>query len=88
MSCEKPYESPIELSGTEDPHFIESLTSDRGLTRLAYSLKEAAEMMGVSQGHLRNEHRRGKLILIHTGRCARVLAADLNEYLMTLRRAK
>lgn len=54
--------------------------------RLAYSLKEAAEMIGVSQGHLRNEHRRGKLVFVHSGRCTRILTADLNKYLTGLKR--
>jgi len=52
--------------------------------RLAYSLKEAAELIGVSEGHLRNEQRRGRLQFIHSGRCTRILAAELIRYLTQL----
>src|SRR5687768_13380820 len=57
-----------------------------GLERLAYSLKEVAEMLGISEGHLRNENRRGKLVLVHSGRLTRILAEDLQRYLAGLPR--
>ena len=44
------------------------------IRRLAYSLKEAAALLGVSQGHLRNENRRGKLRFLKSG--SRTLVAD------------
>jgi excisionase family DNA binding protein len=59
---------------------------DSKCERMAYSLKEAAEMLGVSQGHLRNENRRGLLVLVHTGRCTRILSEDLKRYLVGLKR--
>jgi hypothetical protein len=60
--------------------------ADSSLERVAYTLKEVAKMVGVSESHLRNEHRRGKLVLVHSARCTRILAEDLHEYLKGLRR--
>jgi len=52
--------------------------------RLAYSLKEVAEMLGVSQGHLRNEHKRGKLKFSKSSDRTLILATELQRYLSEL----
>lgn len=49
--------------------------------RLAYSLKEVAAMLGVSQGHLRHEQRRSKLEFFHSGRRTLILASELRRYI-------
>jgi excisionase family DNA binding protein len=54
------------------------------LTRLAYSLDEAAEMVGVSKGHLRNEHKRGNLKFMKSGRRTLVLVSEIRRYLAEL----
>lgn len=59
---------------------------DEGAGRLAYTVKQVAEMLGVSEGHLRNQHRRGALVFVHIGRSTRILAADLKKYLAGLHR--
>ncbi|MDQ3821482.1 MAG: helix-turn-helix domain-containing protein [Acidobacteriota bacterium] len=51
------------------------------IDRLAFSLAEAAEQIGVSIGHLRNENKRGKLRFIKSGARTLVLAEDLRLYL-------
>lgn len=52
-----------------------------GNSRLAWSLREAAEALGVSERFLRNEIRRGKLVAIKRGRRVLVLAETLDRYL-------
>jgi excisionase family DNA binding protein len=49
--------------------------------RLAWSLREAAEALGVSERFLRNEIRRGKLGAIKRGRRVLVRAETLDRYL-------
>jgi excisionase family DNA binding protein len=50
-------------------------------SRLAWSLREAAEALGVSERFLRNEIRRGKLCAIKRGRRVLVRAETLDLYL-------
>jgi excisionase family DNA binding protein len=50
-------------------------------SRLAWSLREAAEALGVSERFLRNEIRRGKLGAIKRGRRVLVRAETLDRYL-------
>ena len=63
----------------------DSDNSDRTLAtrRLAYSLRETSLFLGVSQGHLRNENKRGKLRFFKSGRRTLVLMTDLEDYLKT-----
>jgi excisionase family DNA binding protein len=49
--------------------------------RWAYSLDEAAEMLGVSKGHLRNENKRGKLKFIKSSRRTLVGSEELQKYI-------
>lgn len=48
--------------------------------RLAYSLPEAAALLGVSFGHVRNEVRRGKLVSFRSGHRLLVSKAALERY--------
>ncbi len=57
---------------------------DQKIIKLAYSLDESANMLGVSKGHIRNEHVRGKLQLIKSGRRTLILAEELKRYLKEL----
>jgi excisionase family DNA binding protein len=52
-----------------------------GNARLAWSLREAAEALGVSERFLRNEIRRGRLGAIKRGRRVLVRAETLDRYL-------
>lgn len=54
------------------------------ITKLAYSLDEAAHMLGVSKGHLRNENLRGKLNFLKSGRRTLVTAQEIQRYLSEL----
>lgn len=47
----------------------------------AHSLQEAARLLDVSIGHLRNEFKRGKIKFIKSGRRTLVTDAELNRYL-------
>ncbi len=49
--------------------------TDLVLKKMTYSIAELAEMLGVSQGHVRNENSRGKLQFVKSGR--RILITDL-----------
>lgn len=49
--------------------------------RLAWSLREAAEALGVSERFLRNEIRRGRLGAIKRGRRVLIRAETLDRYL-------
>lgn len=49
--------------------------------KMAYSISEAAEMIGVSPGHLRNENRRKKLMFSRSGRRILILHTELLRYL-------
>lgn len=49
--------------------------------RIAYSINEAAVLLGVSPNHLRNEHLRGKLRILSSGKRRLILDEDLREYL-------
>jgi excisionase family DNA binding protein len=51
-----------------------------GPQKLAHSLYEAAELLGVSVGHLRNEYKRGKLRLLKSGRRTLILDRELRRY--------
>ena len=52
------------------------------IERLAYSLDEAAEMVGgCSRGHLINEKNRGKIRFVKSGRRVMITAAELKRYL-------
>jgi excisionase family DNA binding protein len=51
------------------------------LEKIAHSLDEASAMTGLSKGHLRNEHKRGKLRLTKSGRRTLVMDAELRRYL-------
>jgi excisionase family DNA binding protein len=55
-----------------------SLTTD---VRLAWSLREAAEAIGVSERFLRNEIRRGRLGAIKRGRRVLIRSDTLDRYL-------
>ncbi len=55
-----------------------SLTADG---RLAWSLREAAGALGVSERFLRNEIRRGRLGAIKRGRRVLIRAETLDRYL-------
>jgi hypothetical protein len=52
-----------------------------GVRRIAWSLKNASEMLGVSVGHLRNEHKRGRLLLVKSGSRTLVTDEELERYL-------
>ncbi len=52
--------------------------SDR---RLAWSLREAAQSLGVSERFLRNEIQRGKLMVVKRGKRVLIPAASLDDYL-------
>jgi excisionase family DNA binding protein len=52
-----------------------------GVEKIAHSLKEASSRLGVSVGHLRNEHRRGKLRFVKSGRRTLITDAELRRYL-------
>ncbi len=56
----------------------------KSITRLAYSLDEAAQMLGVSKGHLQNENMRGKLNFLKSGRRTLVTAQEIQRYLSEL----
>ncbi len=56
-----------------------------GLQKLTYSLEEAAQMLGVSKGHLRNENIRGKLNLLKSGRRTLITATEIDRYLVELK---
>ncbi|REJ79518.1 MAG: DNA-binding protein [Acidobacteria bacterium] len=58
-----------------------SLSEGSGTNRLAYSLKEVAEMLGVSVNHLRNEEKRGRLMFFKSGRRTLIRKSDLEGYL-------
>jgi excisionase family DNA binding protein len=49
--------------------------------KIAHSLAEAAEMTGLSKGHLRNEYKRGKLHFTRSGRRVLVTDEELKRYL-------
>lgn len=49
--------------------------------RIAYSRKEAAAMLGCSEGHIINEIRRKKLRAAKSGTKVLILASELNRYL-------
>jgi excisionase family DNA binding protein len=55
--------------------------TNSGTPKLAYSLEEAADLIGVSKGHLRNESERGKLQLVKSGRRTLVLHAEICRYI-------
>jgi excisionase family DNA binding protein len=55
-----------------------------GAEKIAHSLADAAQLLGVSSGHLRNEHRRGKLRLVKSGRRTLLMDAELRRYLEAL----
>jgi len=57
---------------------IEELMTGR---KLAYSLNEAGQLIGVSTGHLRNENQRGKLRFVKSGRRTLIMDEDLRRYL-------
>ncbi len=56
-------------------------TQSISTAKIAYSLAEASEMIGVSQGHLRNEQARGKLIFVKSGRRVLITDRELQRYL-------
>jgi excisionase family DNA binding protein len=49
--------------------------------KIAYSIKEVAQLIGVSKGHLRNENQRGKLRFIKSGKRILITGEDLHTYL-------
>jgi excisionase family DNA binding protein len=49
--------------------------------KIAFSLKEVAEMMGLSVGHLRNEEKRGRLNFTKSGRRTLVTNEELKRYI-------
>ncbi len=51
------------------------------INKLAYSLEETAQMLGVSKGHLRNENIKGKLNFFRSGRRTLVTAKEIQRYL-------
>jgi len=51
------------------------------IERWAYSLNESAKMIGCSNGHLRNEEKRGKIRFLKSGRRVMIAAAELQRYL-------
>ncbi len=57
---------------------IEELLSGK---RMAYSIKEVAEMLGVCTGHLRNENGRGKLRFVKSNRRILILDSELRRYI-------
>jgi excisionase family DNA binding protein len=57
---------------------IEELTT-KG--KIAYSIYEAAGLVGVSPNHLKNEHQRGKLRFVRSGKRLLILDTDLRRYL-------
>ena len=54
--------------------------------KVAYSLLDLTEMLGISRSKLYNEVQEGRLRLSKIGARSIVLAEDLAEYLETLRR--
>ncbi len=57
---------------------------ESSVERLAYSLNEVAEMIGVSKGHLRNENKRGEIAFAKSSRRTIILASELRRYLAEL----
>lgn len=57
---------------------------DVDLAKITYSLDEIVKLTGLSKGHLRNEHRRGKLRLVKSGRRTLILDSELRRYLTEL----
>lgn len=49
--------------------------------RMAYSINEAAVLLGVSPNHLRNEQMRGKLRFVRSGKRLLIMDEDLRGYL-------
>lgn len=49
--------------------------------KMAYSVKEAAELIGVSSGHLKNEFNNGKLRFVRSGRRILIMDTELRRYL-------
>lgn len=54
------------------------------IEKIAFSLEEASEMLGVSKGHLRNENTRGKLKLLRSGRRILIKSSEIERYLESL----
>jgi excisionase family DNA binding protein len=57
---------------------IESLVTGK---KLAYSLNEVGELIGVTTQHLRNENKRGKIRFVRSGRRILVTSEELSRYL-------
>lgn len=57
---------------------IEESTTSR---KIAYSIVEAANLIGVSPQHLRNENQRGKLKFARSGRRILIMDSELRRYL-------
>jgi excisionase family DNA binding protein len=50
-------------------------------TRMAWGLGEMADLIGVSERFLRNEIKRGKLVVVKRGKRVLVPASSLDDYL-------
>lgn len=62
--------------------------SNLSVAKLAHSLAEVADMLGVSKGHIRNESARGKLHLLKSGRRTLIMAVEVQRYLSELSECK
>lgn len=60
-----------------DAKFVKAIPEKK----IAYSIKEVAQLIGVSPGHLRNENLRGKLRFVKSGRRILIIDEDLQTYL-------
>ncbi len=49
--------------------------------RMAYSINEAAVLLGVSPNHIRNQHKFGLLRFVKSGKRLLILDSDLRSYL-------
>ncbi len=76
----------VEMQNTQIIQKGETMKNkmEKDISKLAYSLEEAAQMLGVSKGHLRNENIRGKLQLLKSGRRTLITATEIQRYIAEL----
>lgn len=54
--------------------------SKQTVEKIAFSIEEVSERTGLSKGHLRNEHKRGKLRFVKSGRRTLIMLDELRRY--------
>ena len=50
--------------------------------RLAYSIADAAQLLGIGQTKMKDEIRDGKIAIVKVGKRRRILKAEINRYLL------